>query len=191
MLIVRLTVATDSAREQYRVIVAARLGRSSGGLPMNTKELLDQVTIPTPCTMAWDQMPGDDWVRHCQSCGKHVYNFSRMTVDAAPFLALAHAGELCGRITLQADGTPLTPDRQPELLQRPGRWQFRIRSIMGVIAGVAATLGFARLFPPPEELRNVPAPQLNTRQILILSGRIVPRCDLAPAAPDKPSNHSS
>jgi hypothetical protein len=118
------------------------------------------------------------------------FNSSRMTVDAAPFLALAHAGELCGRITFQSDGTPLTSHGHSEFPQRSGLWQFRIRSISGVIAGVAATLGFARLFRPPAESPNLRAPQQNPwsgPKNRILMGRLMPCRDFAPAALDVPS----
>jgi hypothetical protein len=155
---------------------------------MNAKELLDHLTIPTPCPMDWNRMTGDDRVRHCESCGKPVYNISRMT-DAAPFLVLANEQELCGRVTLGADGILLISDGQTGSQQPSRRWQFRIRSFMALIAGVAATLGFARLFPPPDEAPNLPAPQQNAwsgPKNLILMGQIVPRRDLTPAAPDVP-----
>jgi hypothetical protein len=157
---------------------------------MNAKELLDQVGIPTPCRMDWDQMTGDDRGRNCESCGKHVYNISRITVDAARFLALAKDGELCGRVTLQADGAPLTFDGQPAYRQPSPYWQFHLRSIMAVIAGIAATLGFARLFPPPEKLLNVPPFQLNAQRNLVVMGKMVPRSNLMPAPQNPPSTPS-
>ena len=41
---------------------------------MDADDLLGQFTIPTPCPMDWDRMPGDDRRRYCAACGKHVYN---------------------------------------------------------------------------------------------------------------------
>jgi hypothetical protein len=52
---------------------------------MDANEIFSQFTIPTPCPMDWDRMPGDDRKRFCGACGKHVFNVSRMTPDETAF----------------------------------------------------------------------------------------------------------
>ena len=48
-------------------------------------ELLNQINIPTPCPMDWDGMSGNDRMRFCDFCGKHVYNFAAMTSNPGLF----------------------------------------------------------------------------------------------------------
>jgi hypothetical protein len=157
-------------------------------MPMNAKEFLDHVAIPVPCSRDWDKMSGDERARYCEFCGKHVYDISRMTVDAAPFLTLAEQGELCGRVTLSADGTVVTADERHQS-QRPAvHWQFRIRSFMAVIAGVAAMLGFARLFPSPSQTPPIlPVPAPNVATPLHLMGKIVPQSNRMPPPRSAPA----
>ena len=114
---------------------------------MVDNELLNQITIPTPCPMDWNGMSGNDRMRFCDSCGKHVYNFAAMTSGEARALIRGQEGEICGRLSRHSDGTVITADSPVEALTAPRRWQFHIRTIMAVIAGFAALLGLARLFP--------------------------------------------
>jgi hypothetical protein len=126
---------------------------------MDNNELLSRLTIATPCPMDWDRMPGDDRVRYCGACGKHVHNFAAMTSDEATSLLRTRQGRLCGRILQRSDGTVVTSDCPPELQPAPRPPQYRIRSLMAVIAGLAAALGIARLFWPAENSQpRAPAP---------------------------------
>ena len=108
------------------------------GVPMKAGDLLNQVTVPSPCPVDWGVMRGDDRVRFCDSCGKHVYNFAAMTAVEAIDAIRAEGGELCGQITRRADGSLVTMDSSTAAEPRPSRWQFRIRTLMGVVAAVAA-----------------------------------------------------
>jgi hypothetical protein len=53
-------------------------------------------------------MPGDDRVRHCQSCNLNVYNFSAMTEREIRRLVAEREGRLCARLYRRSDGTILT-----------------------------------------------------------------------------------
>jgi hypothetical protein len=112
---------------------------------MVDNELLSQINIAKPCPMDWNGMSGNDRMRFCDSCGKHVYNFAAMTSGEASDLIRGQGGEVCGRLNRHSDGTVITADSPVEALTEPGRWQFHIRTIMAVIAGFAALLGLARL----------------------------------------------
>lgn len=128
---------------------------------MKADDLLGQITIPTPCPMDWNLMRGDDRVRFCESCGKHVYNFAALTSEEAVSLIRAQGGELCGQLYRRPDGTLVTADCPAEPRPAPRGWQFSIRAIMAVIAGFAALFGITRLFaesqsqPPPVPLGGV------------------------------------
>ncbi|HEV3167689.1 MAG TPA: hypothetical protein VGZ22_27035 [Isosphaeraceae bacterium] len=77
---------------------------------MNTTELLDQVRIASPCQASWAAMAGDDRVRFCGLCQKHVYNLSAMPADEAAVLIVEKEGQLCARLYRRRDGTVLTAD---------------------------------------------------------------------------------
>jgi hypothetical protein len=113
---------------------------------MVDNELLNQITIPTPCPMDWNGMSGGDRMRFCDSCGRHVYNFAAMTSGEASALFHGQEGEVCGRLSRHSDGTLITADSPLAALTAPRRGQFHIRTIMAFIAGFAALLGLARLF---------------------------------------------
>src|SRR5579871_1632905 len=59
--------------------------------------VLDNIRVASPCKAAWDDMVGDDVVRHCKQCDKDVFNLSNMTRDEAEGVIAATAGNLCAR----------------------------------------------------------------------------------------------
>lgn len=113
---------------------------------MDTHEFLAPFTIPTPCSMAWDRMSGDDRVRYCEACGKDVYNLTEMTSDEVSALLASldeQGGELCGRAFQRPDGTLVTSECHPGRRVLRG-WQFNLKSAMVLIGWFAAMLGFTR-----------------------------------------------
>jgi len=115
---------------------------------MDANKLLAQFSIPTPCPMDWDRMSGDDRVRHCEACGKHVYNLTAMSSDEIVSLLSPlseQGGELCGQVFQRPDGTLVASECRPDSPARKG-WRFSIRSLMAAIAALAAALGFSRWF---------------------------------------------
>ena len=75
-----------------------------------TKISLDLIKVASPCHAPWDAMAGDDQVRLCGECSKHVYNLSAMTQTQAEALVLEREGKLCVRFYRRADGTMMTAD---------------------------------------------------------------------------------
>jgi hypothetical protein len=72
--------------------------------------ILDHVRTAKPCAASWDDMEGDDQVRHCSGCDKDVFHLSHMTREDAERLVAATNGKLCARYYRRADGTILTAD---------------------------------------------------------------------------------
>lgn len=95
--------------------------------------VLPNIRIASPCRADWDQMTGDERVRMCGSCNKHVYNLSSMTRDEAEALIVEKEGKLCVRYFQRSDGTILLADCTVGVKQK------RKRRI--VAAGAAALLG--------------------------------------------------
>jgi hypothetical protein len=101
--------------------------------------MLDRVTVGTPCTADWGRMRGDERVRFCTQCRKHVYNLSAMTADEAMGLIDEKEGNLCARLYRRNDGTVVTADCRS--LRR--RLQFSLRAVMTLITALAAVFGIA------------------------------------------------
>ncbi len=88
---------------------------------------LDGLTVATPCRAAWDEMSGDDTVRFCARCEKHVYNLSALSRLEAERLVRQAEGELCARFYRRPDGTVVTRDCPPEpRAASVGRRWFRV-----------------------------------------------------------------
>jgi hypothetical protein len=94
--------------------------------------VLPNIRVATPCTADWNQMTGDERIRHCGSCNKNVYNLSNMTRDEAEALIVAKEGRLCVRYYQRKDGTILLKDCAVGVKQK------RKRRI--IAAGAAALL---------------------------------------------------
>ena len=77
---------------------------------MNAEDILNQVRIAKPCPANWEEMKGDERVRFCEHCQKHVFNLSAMNANDAVTLVRAKEGKLCARMYLRRDGTLLTGD---------------------------------------------------------------------------------
>jgi hypothetical protein len=75
-----------------------------------TRERIDRLRIAEPCQAAWDEMAGDERVRHCTLCSLNVYNFAEMTRDEVRQLLVRTEGRVCARLYRRADGTVLTRD---------------------------------------------------------------------------------
>src|SRR6476619_1662628 len=56
--------------------------------------ILELITIPSPCSNSWEEMTGDDRVRHCGECGKNVYDLSALTRKQAAALIVEKDGTL-------------------------------------------------------------------------------------------------
>jgi hypothetical protein len=69
-----------------------------------------ELEIATPCTARWEDMSGDDRVRHCGSCRRNVYDLASLTRDEAEALFEQHDGTACVRYFRRYDGTVILRD---------------------------------------------------------------------------------
>ena len=147
-------LTTDLAHKRRELSDARRLldaAQARARLPV-----LDNLRVATPCTARWDQMTGDDRVRHCNQCDKSVYNLSGMTRDEAEALVIERNGKLCARYYQRRDGTIVFSDCKRE---DHHRWVAAGAAAL-LAAGVGAAGTLAQL-SPPEQL-PVPRVQLAT-----------------------------
>ena len=101
--------------------------------------VIDNLKIASPCTADWDSMAGDDRVRFCGQCKKHVYNLSAMTRREAEALLVKTQGQMCARFYARADGTALTEDCPVGLRARATRLRRRVSWAVSGLLGFAGT----------------------------------------------------
>ena len=84
---------------------------------------LDVIQVAEPCHESWEKMAGDERMRFCGGCRKHVYNLSAMSRPDAERLVCDSAGPLCVRFARADDGVVQTLEyRAPT--KRPRGWRF-------------------------------------------------------------------
>lgn len=69
-----------------------------------TNTILDRINVASPCSADWDSMIGNQEVRFCQHCSKHVNNLSEMTRKQALQLVARSNGRLCVKYKRGPDG---------------------------------------------------------------------------------------
>lgn len=75
------------------------------------QEKFAQLKVISPCEASWEEMDGNHQKRHCGSCNKHVFDFAHMAPKQVEAMVSAKKGNLCARITRDANGTLVTlPD---------------------------------------------------------------------------------
>lgn len=136
--------------EQQRLrIELAELDRRRREASARTLPMLARARIASPCSADWSAMEGDDRVRFCQQCQKHVYDLSALSTADAERLLRETEGELCARLARRADGTVLTGDCPIGASRRRGRtWGLLVGGI--VVATAAASLAHRTHRAEPE-----------------------------------------
>ena len=99
---------------------------------------IDRLRIATPCPISWEQMTGDNRVRHCDHCHLNVYNISELSLIEAEALIASTAGRLCARLFRRADGTILTKDCPVGLRALRMRVSKRAAAVFAAIASISA-----------------------------------------------------
>ena len=166
--------------------------------------VLDRIRVAAPCAARWDDMVGDDRVRHCAACDQDVYNLSELTRDEAEALIVRRRGKLCARYYERADGTVMTADCPDGVRARRRRRVVAAgvaASLAGSVAGYVATRDAhhagcdrddrvvmgevaveARAPTPAPASPETPAPPPVVPELRVTMGLVAPAVD-APAAP--------
>lgn len=126
--------------------------------------VLDNIRVASPCPAKWSEMTGDDRVRHCGDCKKHVYNLSDMTREEAETLIIAKEGKLCVRYFQRKDGTILLKDCVVGVSKKRKRALFAAGAAAILAAGgagialrmtAAEDASYEELGEPPDDLHEV------------------------------------
>jgi hypothetical protein len=106
--------------------------------------VLDRVRIASPCSARWEDMKGNERVRHCEQCNLNVFNFSELTRQEAEELVISRQGRLCARFWRRADGTIITRDCPvglAALRARAARTVARVAAVLGLLLTGGTLLG--------------------------------------------------
>lgn len=114
---------------------------------------LEMIEVASPCPADWGQMRGDERVRHCGQCERHVYNLSAMSHQQAVELVTQHEGGLCVRFYLRSDGKVMTADCPRAVLSLAARIAWKKFAAAAVVM-LMLSFGMARRSQPMESLRE-------------------------------------
>jgi hypothetical protein len=106
---------------------------------------IDSVRVTDPCSQDWDEMEGNDQVRFCTHCSKHVNNISAMTRKRAQHLVRRSNGRLCIRYI--ADPRTAAPLFAEQLVPITRRTPSIAAGVMTASLSLAS-LAFAQSAPP-------------------------------------------
>ncbi len=102
-------------------------------------DVMPRVRIASPCPMRWEDLVGDERVRHCDRCRLNVYNIVGLSAAEAGALIRSREGSrLCLRAYRRSDGTLTTRDCPAGLAairRRCSTW------LAGAVALLAVCLG--------------------------------------------------
>ena len=150
---------------------------------MSTERLsLDVIQINSPCTENWDAMRGDERVRFCQGCQKHVFNLSAMTRPEAERVVCEAAGHLCVRFIPAEDGAVQTLEYRAPMGRRRG-WRFwtAIGTCAAALVAGVNTYVLARGRPPVP-----PVPVTGAVRVPLMGGACAPPSRPTPPPPQTP-----
>ncbi len=127
---------------------------------MPPKNFLNNITIPSPCSVDWNSMVGNDQVRFCEHCSLDVHNLSQMTRTQAQRFVSRSRGRLCVRYHKDQAGRPLTLPLAQKL-HRINRRVSRIAAgafgaTLSITSAVAQNSGYAQSVPPPTAAQVIP-----------------------------------
>jgi len=72
---------------------------------LRAREIVQKVTVESPCSVGWETMDGDEKVRFCGQCKLNVYNISAMSETEAAGVLTRAGGRPCVFLRRQEDGT--------------------------------------------------------------------------------------
>jgi len=102
-----------------------------------------KLKVASPCAANWDEMKGDDAIRHCGACNKKVYQISNMSSEQVEEFLLSRRTRglrTCVRFYQRADGTLLTSDCS---VGKKRKRKKQVVSVFGAAAVSASAFGLS------------------------------------------------
>ena len=136
---------------------------------MKKYSLLDGIEVKTPCTQDWNSMQGNDEMRFCDHCVKHVHNLSALRPKDVRKLIIRSQGNICVRYVRRPDGRIETVKRRfHQITRRTGA----AAGVLGTSLAVAA-LSYGQTTDPNVPQENPPAAESTVKENSAPGGRLV------------------
>jgi len=145
--------------------------------------MIDNIRVASPCTANWEQMQGDDRVRHCDACNLNVYNLAAFTEAEIRALVANRKRRLCVRIYQRQDGTVLTQNC-PVGLRAVTRRISRIAGAVFALLSVNFSVGLG-LFAQSYTRTNVSSAAAIDLNVIDSSGAPVPEAYVTLSEPSR------
>ncbi len=88
----------------------------------NDLDRFDRIAIKTPCQMDWYKMEGNERVRFCDLCQRHVYNLVHLSKPEIDKIWKNEPERVCARMIKDTDGRLVT--KEWKALPKFRRFQF-------------------------------------------------------------------
>jgi hypothetical protein len=124
---------------------------------------LPQIRIASPCPAKWEEMEGDDRIRHCSLCQLNVYNFTAMSSEEVRDVLKETEGHLCVRMYQRQDGRAMASDCKRPLDRAKKRFAYYVGTGCMILLGGLASAGNTALSDPYAK-RPTPVAILRGRQ---------------------------
>lgn len=105
-------------------------------------DFLSRLRVASPCPASWNQMQGDERVRHCELCDLKVYNLTELTTTEL-YELFSRGGRVCGRLYRRPDETVITRDCPVGLRALRKRVARRAGALLGMLLGFSS-LGYGQ-----------------------------------------------
>jgi hypothetical protein len=122
------------------------------------KFLLQQIQVKNPCTVSWDSMVGNEYVRFCEHCHLSVHSLSKLNRKEIRHLIAKSDGRLCVQYIRRPDGSLVT-NNSLEKLHRIGRRVTRVAA-----GAFTATLSVTGAAQQPSICNGTSCPQATVEQ---------------------------
>ena len=152
-----------------------------------------KLKVASPCSANWNEMEGDDAMRHCGLCDQKVYQISHMSSEQVEDFLLSRKKRglrTCVRFYQRADGTLLTNDCS---VGKKRKRKKRVISAFGGLAVGASAVGLSvgaqssateavELPRPSAAPLIVPAPPMDPRPFMgeAIEREVIEHHDVAP-----------
>jgi hypothetical protein len=151
------------------------------GALSHENNLLSRLRVASPCDASWDEMEGDEKVRFCRHCRKHVYNLSWMSRREAAAFVRQTEDRLRVRFYRRRDGT-LLADNCPVGVRAAER------RLLACVAGMGAVeLSLSAVLTPALAPLMILAPLLVVGMWGLCAGRESGMGEPSPARAAPPS----
>lgn len=147
---------------------------------MSRKDLLDHTIVTSPCQQDWNTMTGNDRVRFCDHCSRHVHNLAELTRTDALRLVRQSKGRLCIRYFRDPNAELLARAASTKLHQisrrvsRIAAGVFSASISLSSVAVTASTNNQGTTAPVVEAVRSHTETSMLTARVLDMNGALIP-----------------